>query len=50
MIGRMPFRRGEEVVCRRNDEQLNLLNGTTGTVQEIDESAGLLIRTDNGSR
>jgi Ti-type conjugative transfer relaxase TraA len=37
-IGRRPFAVGDTVVCRHNDRDLGVINGTTGTVREADRS------------
>lgn len=44
---------GDRLICRRNDyrPQIDVRNGTRGTVEAIDRAAGLLVmRTDDGRR
>ena len=46
ILGEREFRVGDRVVCRRNDRQLGLRNGTRATVIALD--AGLALHTDLG--
>ncbi len=46
-----PFQIGDEIICLRNDTRLNVLNGTTGTITDIDHKhRQLAIDTAEGSR
>ncbi len=47
-FGATGYRVGDEVVCRRNDVELGLLNGTTGVVP-LDTTAGLFITDSDGT-
>jgi Ti-type conjugative transfer relaxase TraA len=48
-IGERPFAQGEEVVCLRNARRLGVLNGTRGTITDIDD-VGVTISTPKGER
>jgi conjugative relaxase-like TrwC/TraI family protein len=47
-FGEREFRAGDRVLCRRNDPQLSIRNGTRATVLELDDDR-LTIRTDAGA-
>jgi len=40
------FAQGDQVICRRNERQLDLVNGTRGEVTALDQLAGQLTITD----
>jgi ATP-dependent exoDNAse (exonuclease V) alpha subunit len=37
-IGHRPFAVGDTIVCRHNDHDLGVINGTTGTVRQAEPS------------
>jgi conjugative relaxase-like TrwC/TraI family protein len=47
-FGEREFRAGDRVICRHNDSQLGIRNGTRATVLELDDNQ-LTIRTDPGA-
>ncbi|MEJ7792367.1 MAG: MobF family relaxase [Gaiellaceae bacterium] len=49
--GGREFAAGDRVVCRRNDSNLGVRNGTRGTVASVDPERGsLLVEADGGDR
>ncbi len=51
VVGGRPFQRGDEIVCLRNDNRLGVLNGSTGTITDIDhDQRRVTIDTAGGSR
>ena len=47
--GSRPFAVGDEVVALRNNVELDVLNGTRGTVQEVNDD-GLVLSTEEGTK
>ncbi len=41
------FAQGDQVICRRNERELDLVNGTRGTITALDPQTGQLTITDN---
>ncbi len=51
VVGGRPFQCGDEIVCLRNDSRLGVLNGTTGTITDIDHvQRRVTIDTAGGNR
>ena len=48
-IGEREFRVGDRVLCRHNDPQLGVRNGTRATIVELDDTT-LMLQTDAGAR
>ncbi|MBY5161483.1 MobF family relaxase [Salsipaludibacter albus] len=50
-VGGSTFQAGDRIVCLRNDRRLDVVNGTRGKVESVDEAARTLtIRIDVGNR
>ncbi len=43
------WRVGDRVIARRNDRELDLDNGTRGTITRVDDRLGIGLRTDTGA-